>query len=114
VEKLSKKELQEKYKNRIVIGGVFCIKCDGNDRKWYKSTKDMAGQINKFEFLISTNLCPEPGMSTEWNLYGAKSFSLEIIEEIKKGETQTDREFIEDIDLLFKMWSEKQQLEDLK
>ena len=109
MEKLSKKELQEQYKNRIVIGGVYCIECNGNGRRWIKSTKDIAGQKNRFEFFISTNCCPEPSMSTEWNQYGAKTFSFVVLDEIKKGETQTEREFTEDIEVLLKMWIEKQQ-----
>ncbi|MDF2485962.1 MAG: hypothetical protein K0R46_2130, partial [Herbinix sp.] len=59
MDKLSKKEIKEQYKNRTVIGGVYCIKCNGSGRKWIKSTKDITGQINKFEFFVSTNLCPE-------------------------------------------------------
>lgn len=109
MEKLSKKELKENYKNRIMIGGVYCIKCNGNGRLWIKSTKDMMGQKNKFEFSASTNSCPEPRMYKEWKQYGAKSFSFVILEELKKGETQTEHEFADDIDMLLEMWMEKKQ-----
>lgn len=111
---ISKKELKEQYKNRAVMGGIYCIKCNGNSRMWIKSTKNMTGQKNRLEFSISTNSCPEPDMLAEWNQYGAKSFSFVVLEEMKKGETQTEREFSNDIDLLLEMWIEKQQQEDLK
>lgn len=114
MDKSLRNKLKDQYINRTVIGGVYCIKCDGNDRVWIKSTKDMTGQKNKFKFSISTNSCPEPSMCAEWKKYGAESFSLTVLEEIKKGETQTQREFIDDIDALFEMWLEKQQQEDLK
>ncbi|SHO45085.1 GIY-YIG nuclease family protein [Anaerocolumna xylanovorans] len=114
MENFSKKEIKEQYKNRIVIGGVYCIKCNGNGRTWIKSTKDITGQINKLNFFVSTNSCPEPGMYSEWNQYGANSFSFTILEEIKKGETQTDREFAEDICVLYDMWMEKQQQESVE
>ncbi len=114
MEKLSKKELKEHYKNREVIGGVYCIKCSGNGRMWIKAAKDLAGVKNRFEFSVSINSCLEAGMLAEWNQYGASSFSFVILEEIKKGETQTDREFTDDIDVLLEIWIEKQQLEEPK
>ncbi len=114
MEKLSKKELKEQYKNRTVTGGVYCIKCDDNGHMWMKSTKDLEGQKNRLAFSISTNSCPEPDMLTEWNQYGANSFSFVVLEDMKKGETQTEREFTNDIELLLEMWIEKQQQEGFK
>lgn len=114
MEKLSKKEIREQYKNRIVIGGVYSIKCNSSGRIWIKSTEDIAGQMNKFEFFVSTNLCPEPSMCSDWNQYGAKSFSFVVLENLEKGETQTDKEFADDIHILYDMWIEKQQREELK
>lgn len=114
MDKNSRKKLKEQYKNRRAIGGVYCIKCSGNGRMLIKSTKDMEGQKNRFKFSLSMNLCPEPVLSTEWNKYGANSFSFIILEEIKKGETQTDSEFSDDIDVLLEMWLEKQEINKLK
>lgn len=108
MENQSKKDMRDQYKSRSVTGGIYCIKCNGNGHVWMKSTKDIAGQINKFKFFTSTNSCPEPGMNLEWKQYGAESFSLEILEELEKGETQTDKEFGDDIKVLYEMWVEKQ------
>jgi hypothetical protein len=101
MEQFSKRDRKEQYKNRVVTGGIYCIKCSGNGRTWIKSTKDLAGQKNKFEFFTSTNFCPEPGMNLEWKQYGANSFSFTVLE------TQTDQEFAEDIRTLYDMWMEK-------
>lgn len=106
MERLSKKEIKEQYKNRVVAGGVYCIKCGGSGRKWIKSSPDLAGQINKFEFFVSTNSCPEPAMSSDWKQYGADTFSIEILEKLEKSETQTDKEFADDIRVLYDMWIE--------
>lgn len=108
MEEFSKNELRDDYKNRTMIGGVFCIKCTSTGRMWLKSTKDMNGQRNKFEFFVKTNSCPEPRMHTEWNMYGAAAFSFVVLEELEKGETQTEQEFSKDIDLLLEIWKEKQ------
>ncbi|WP_313133900.1 GIY-YIG nuclease family protein [Anaerocolumna sp.] len=108
MEKLSRKELKEQYKNRVVIGGVYSIKCDATGRTWIKSTKDMESAKRRFEFMIETNMCPEMSMNPEWNQYGSKTFSFAVLEELKKGETQTEREFSDDIDALLEMWIENQ------
>jgi hypothetical protein len=107
MEKLSKKEIKEQYRNRTVIGGVYCITCSGSGQKWIKSTNNIAGQINKLEFFVSTNLCPEPGMNSDWQQYGASSFSLDILETLEKGETQTDKEFSDEIRIMYDMLLEK-------
>lgn len=114
MEEHSKKELKERYKNRSVIGGIYCIKCNGNDHLWMKSTVDMVGQKNKFEFFVSANICPETSMLLEWNRYGAKLFSFIVLEKIEKRPTQTEREFKDDIDVLLELWMEKQHEENLK
>ncbi|MBP1754974.1 MAG: hypothetical protein H6Q59_1372 [Firmicutes bacterium] len=108
MEKYSKKEIKEQYRNRVVIGGIYCITCNGSSRKWIKSTKDLAGQSNKFEFFTSTNLCPEPGMISDWNQYGAQSFSFDILEKLEKGETQTEKEFEDDIRTMYDMLLEQE------
>ena len=109
MDKLSKKELRDNYINRTAIGGVYYIKCNGSGHMWLKSTTDMPGQRNRYNYTVVTNTCPEPGMLKDWNQYGAESFSFTVLEEIKKGETQTDREFADDIRVLLDIWKEKQQ-----
>lgn len=106
MERQSKKEIKDQYKNRTLVGGVYSITCNGSGRVWIKSTNDLEGQINKFNFFVSTNFCPEPTMRTDWNQYGADAFSFSILEKLEKGETQTDKEFSDDIRALYEMWLE--------
>lgn len=104
-----RKELKNLYKSRAMIGGVYRISCSGNGRVWIKSAKNLQEQQNRFRFFISGNYCPEPGMRAEWKQYGAESFSLTVLEELKKGETQTEAEFARDIETLHEIWMQKQE-----
>ncbi|WP_077611243.1 GIY-YIG nuclease family protein [Clostridium sp. Marseille-P2415] len=107
MEKLTKKALKEQYKNRVLIGGVYCIKCNGNINLWIRATTDMQGSQNRFAFSVSTDFCPETCMIEAWNQFGASAFSFEILEEIQKKETQTEREFSDDVNTLLEIWTEK-------
>ncbi len=108
MEKQSKKVLIEKYKNRVMTGGIYCIKCTANNMIWLRATTDMKSSKNRFLFSVTINSCPEICMGEAWKMYGATAFTFEILEEIKKKEAQTEREFSEDIDVLLDMWTEKQ------
>ena len=113
METSSKKALKAQYKNRTVIGGVFIIRCAADDAAWLRSTTDIQGSKNRFTFSVSTHFCPEICMAKAWKQHGASAFSLEILEEIKKKEEQTDREFSDDVAILLQMWCEKLQMEEV-
>ena len=104
---LSKEDLKEQYKNRVIIGGIYCVKCSHINNIWIRSTTDMQGAENRFAFLVSTNSRPEMCMIEAWKKFGANAFSFEILEKIKKKETQTTREFSDDINTLLEFWIEK-------
>lgn len=101
----SKKALKEQYKNRVCVGGIYCVKCTESSKKWLRSTIDLKGVKNRFDFSVSTNSCPEISMKEDWNRYGASSFVFEILEELTKKETQSDREFADDVEILLEMWN---------
>ena len=109
-----RKELKERYKNRTVVGGVYRIWCRESGRAWIKAARDLASQVSRFQFAVSSNLCPEPGMRSDWETYGAASFSFEILEEIKQEKTQSDEEFASDVDALLELWRETRRQEGKK
>jgi hypothetical protein len=102
-----KRELKNAYIDKTVIGGIYCIECSGNQRRLIKPSLDMESSKNRYKFAISIKSCPDPSLRREWSEYGIESFSFVCLEELKKKETQTAKEFAEDIDALYEMWIEK-------
>lgn len=107
MKKLSKKALKEQYKNRTCIGGIYGIRCTESANQWLHSTLDLHGARNRFDFSVSTDSCPELYMMEDWNRYGSSSFVFETMEELTKKETQSDREFADDVAILLELWTEK-------
>lgn len=102
-----KKELRNAYKSKPVVGGVCCIRCSDSGHMWLQATKDTESLRNRFNFAVSTKSSPDPTVRAEWEKYGPEAFSFEVLEELKKDEDQTDKEFSDDIDALYELWLEK-------
>ncbi|MEA4928350.1 MAG: GIY-YIG nuclease family protein [Candidatus Limiplasma sp.] len=109
MESAQRRNLKNAYKEQAAVGGVFCIECSGNRRRWLKASPNIAGMRHKFEFAMAIGSCPEPGMRAEWLQYGAASFTFTVLETLTKKETQTDAEFGEDLGVLLELWTEKTQ-----
>jgi hypothetical protein len=103
-----RKALRTAYQDQPVVGGVYCITCEGNHRRWVKPTVNLPGQQNRFAFAIATQSCPEPAMREEWLQYGAQSFTFTVLDQLQKKETQTDDAFWEDIGVLLAFQLEKE------
>lgn len=110
---VSRKELQAQYREREVIGGVFAIRNLANGKLLVGTTADLPGSKNRFEFSQKTNSCTYLKLQSDWDRYGSEQFAFVVLEELKKGEMQTDEEFKADIDVLRDMWLEKLSGSDL-
>lgn len=100
---INKKELINQYKNRKQTGGVFAIK-NTTLNKWYvDSAVDLAAVKNRFEFMADSYI----KIAWDYKAQNGGGFAFEILEELQKGENQTDKEFNEDLALLKSIWLEK-------
>ncbi|MDR2560218.1 MAG: GIY-YIG nuclease family protein, partial [Holophagales bacterium] len=87
-----KKELQAQYKDREIIGGVYIIKNELNGKILFAGSSDLQGSKNRFEFSKQTGSCVDMKLQKDWSKQGGEQFVFEVLEELKKGETQTAEE----------------------
>ena len=103
----SKKELQEAYKEREIVGGVFVIKNTLNNKLFLEATTDLNGAKNRFEFSQKTGSCTHMKLQGDWNKQGGGQFAFEVLEELVRSDSQTQDEFRADVNLLKELWLEK-------
>ena len=102
-----KKETLAQYKEREVIGGVYIVRNTMKNMLLLDSAPDIQSIKNRFEFAQKTGSCVNPKLQKDWSEYGSGAFVLEVLEELKKGNTQTDAEFKADVSILKEMWFEE-------
>lgn len=107
MDNIKKEELRSQYKGREVVGGVYVIKNKIDNKILLLSALDLNGAKNRFQFSKATDSCIHPKLQSDWFKYGEKVFELNVLEELKKRDTQTQEEFKLDIDLLREIWIEK-------
>lgn len=107
VDRKSKNELKAQYKERERIGGVYMIKNTLTGRILLRADTDLQGSKNRFEFSQKTGSCVDRMLQSDWNKEGGRIFVLEVLEELKKVETQTAEEFETDINFLKDIWLDK-------
>ena len=107
-----KKELQSQYSGREVTGGVYLIRNTVNNRILVNAATDLQSSRNRFDFAQKTGSCIDMKLQKDWAEHGSAAFAFEVLDELKKGETQTDAEFKADVSLLKEIRLEKMSEED--
>jgi len=107
VKNQNRKEMLMTYKERKVIGGVYVIKNTENGKMLLLSGTNLQSCKNRFEFSQKTGSCVNLKLQQDWKKLGGDIFTFEILEEVEKKDTQTEKEFIEDIKLLEQILIEK-------
>jgi hypothetical protein len=103
----ARKELLENYKGRKKLGGIYIIKNTQNNKLLLDASTDLQGSKNRFEFAQKTGSCIDLKLQKDWDKQSGVGFVFEVLDELEKGEAQTDAEFSADIKLLKEIWLEK-------
>jgi len=95
------------YMEKKKVGGIYAVRNSVTGKALLGAATDMAGFRNRFSFSLATGSCIHPKLEADWKELGGTSFVLEVLETLEKKETQTDREFADDIAVLKDLWLEK-------
>ena len=101
------KELLAQYKEKRVVGGICSVLCIANGKKLLLPAADPESQRSRFRFAVSTSTPLLPAMAADWQVHGPGSFTFEMLEELEKGPSQTDQEFLADLKALSQLWRER-------
>lgn len=109
MDKDKKRKLINDYKewSRTQKGGIYIIKNTKNNKLFLGVTADIVAIKNRFESGKQFGGSFHPKMNSDWALFGSDAFEIEIVESMEKNDLQTPAEFMEDLQLLKKMWMDK-------
>ena len=97
----------QRYKERKKLGGVYAIKNTIKDKMLLEATADLSSSKNRFEFAKKTGSCVDLKLKKDWDEQRGAGFVFEVLEELEKGDAQTDAQFSADVKLLKELWVEK-------
>ncbi len=103
----SKKDLIAAYKRRTQTGGVYAVVNKATGKSLVLASADIDGITKRYEFNEMTGGCFHPKLMKDAQVYGSAGFAFTVLETLERKETQTDREFTDDLEVLLSMWLEK-------
>lgn len=103
----NRKELLAAYKERKVIGGICSIQNIINGRMYLAAVNDLQGYKNRYDFAQINGICIDLRIKSDYEKFGKEAFEFVVLEELVKKETQTDKEFSDDVKTLKEIWLEK-------
>ena len=102
-----KKKLVNEYRQRKQCGGIYKITNSLSGKCLLGYAPDIKGMQNRFNFSVSTGSCVHPKLQGDWQVFGGKAFTFEILESIEIKERQSRDDFADDLKALEEMWHEK-------
>ncbi|KGR90216.1 LuxR family transcriptional regulator [Ureibacillus massiliensis 4400831 = CIP 108448 = CCUG 49529] len=103
-----KKELKQQYQEVEIIAGVYQIKNNENGKVFIASTPNLK-TINGVKFSLENNVFNHKELQQDWNHFGKNAFSIEILEKLKKDESDPYFNMKEALKELEEKWLEKLQ-----
>ena len=99
----NKKDLLAAYKQRKQIGGVYAITNTKTGKSLVLANTDIAGIQKRYEFAALTGGCFHPKLMRDAETYGNDAFTFLVLETLERKDTQTDKEFANDLDTLLEL-----------
>src|SRR5882724_9508758 len=96
----TRKEMSNAYKERKPCGGVYTITNTVNGRYLLGHAANIKSVEQRFQFAITTGSTIHPRLQKDWDEFGAQAFKLEVLEELEQHPTQSQAEFLDDLEML--------------
>lgn len=109
----SKKDLIAAYKQRKQVGGIYAVTNTKTGKSLVLASPDIDGIRKRYEFAEMTGGCFHPKLVKDAQTYGNDAFTFDVLETLEMKQTQTGREFAEDLETLLALWLEKYDPETL-
>ncbi|OCN01708.1 hypothetical protein A7X67_01030 [Clostridium sp. W14A] len=106
MEKQERKERLSEYRERKKIGGICAVRNIKNGKMLLTAAQDLRGFQNRFEFSKTTGGAVNLKLQKDWDTFGPQAFEFEVLEELEQKETQTAKEFSEDLKALLELKTE--------
>lgn len=102
-----KKDIIRQYKDRKKVGGIICYENTANGKILIEAAPNLQSAKNRFDFAKSTGSCVTPKLENHWQSCSGDVFMLSVLEELAMGETQSEKEFRDDLAVLCELWKDK-------
>ncbi|CZR96208.1 MULTISPECIES: GIY-YIG nuclease family protein [unclassified Clostridioides] len=102
-----KRELKQLYKEMKFDTGVFIIKSNITKKIYLGKSNDIKSKFNSLKFQLSAGSCMIKDLNNDWKKHGEKAFTFEILELIKHDDNKTEKDYLEELDILEMVWLEK-------
>lgn len=109
----NKKDLLAAYKQRKQIGGVYAVTNTNTGKSLVLASAEIGGIQKRYEFAQMTGGCFHPKLQRDAETYGNGAFTFAVLETLEKKDTQTDKEFADDLDMLLQLRLEQYGKEQL-
>ncbi|MBU5335033.1 GIY-YIG nuclease family protein [Intestinibacter bartlettii] len=108
-----RKQAIYEYKEKKTTGGVYKITNTQTGKSLIKGEIDLQSMQNRFNFSVSINSCLNIKLQKDWNQYGAKSFTFEVLEETEMKPEMDRRQFKKYLNELAEKYTENMPAEEL-
>jgi len=100
----TRSEIKREYKETVREMGIVSIKCLQNGRMWLGAAHNPESTLKRHRFELSLGTSWHKDLQKDWNEYGEKEFSFEIVDTVKPDPEKDKAEELAELEAL---WREK-------
>ena len=108
VDKIGKKELINSYKHQEIEMGIIQISNGVTGYSYVDICTNLYKPFESIKFQLNFGRFKVKGLQEDWNKYGEEVFTFDVVEKLKPIEGATDKEKMDDLKELLKIWVDSQ------